>query len=92
MISRHPSRQVQITLDQFMPKPLTARMEKFMKLCDFYMAMQGKNPDCPYSIYNFIQDNKLPNDVKLFKYLPLRSIAAYYGKWEGLSGERKINE
>ena len=85
MISRHPSRQVQITLDQFMPKPLTARMEKFMKLCDFYMAMQGKNPDCPYSIYNFIQDNKLPNDVKLFKYLPLRSIAAYYGRWKAMS-------
>ena len=85
MISSELSRQLQVTLDRFMPKPLTAKMEKFMKLCDSYMSMQGKSPDCPYSVDNFIQDNKLPNDVKLFKYLPLRSIAAYYGRWKAMS-------
>ena len=75
----------QVTLDQFISKPLSSRMERFVKLCIFYKANTGKDPDCPYSLYNFVQDNKLPGDVKQFKFFTLRSMAAYYGRWENLS-------
>ena len=86
MISGHTVDRVQVTLDHFLPKPLNARVEKFLKLCDFYESRTGNKPDCPYSIYNFIQDNRLPNDIKSLKYVSLRGIAAYYGKWKAING------
>lgn len=89
MISHMSTKHVQATLDQFISKPLTSKMERFIKLCEFYKANTGKEPDCPHSVYNFVQDNKLPGDVKQFKFFTLRSIAAYYGKWENISGDGK---
>jgi hypothetical protein len=92
LISKRSSKDEQVTLDQFIPKPLTFRTEKFIRLCDFYTSINGEHPSCPYDIYNFVQEHKLPNDIKLFKFLPLRSIASYYWKWGSIEGERGKND
>ena len=92
MISKQPGKHGQITLDQFLPKPLTIRTEKFIKLCDLYIQVNKEYPESPSDVYDFIQDHKLPNDIKMFKFLPLRSISTYYWKWGNIQGDKARNE
>ena len=45
-----------ITLDDFIPRPLTRRTEKFTKLCEFYIRTRGKPPESGYQVFEFIHD------------------------------------
>ena len=71
-----------ITLDDFIPRPLTKRTERFLKLCDFYHTVMGKYPDSPYAVYDFIHENKLPYDLRHFKLIDIDQVITYYWKWK----------
>ena len=70
-----------ITLDDYFPRPLTRRTEKFMKLCDFYVSITGKDPESGYQVYEFIHEHTLPFDLRHFKLLSEEQISTSYWKW-----------
>lgn len=76
--------ETQLSLDRYIPKPVTERMACFVKLCNLYEKNQGIIPTSPYEIYNFIQDNRLTRELSVFKYDTLRSIALYFSKYKSL--------
>ncbi len=79
------------TLDDFIPRPLTKRTERFMKLCDFYCAVMGKPPDSPYVVYEFVHDHKLPFELRHFKLVNIESIITYYWKWSRITKLARVS-
>jgi hypothetical protein len=80
-----------ITLDDFIPRPLTKRTEKFLKLCDFYHSVMGKYPESPYLVYDFIHENKLPYDLRHFKLIDIDQVITYYWKWSRIAKLARVS-
>ncbi|EQB72687.1 MAG: hypothetical protein AMDU1_APLC00005G0066 [Thermoplasmatales archaeon A-plasma] len=78
------------TLDDFIPKPLTRRTEKFTKLCEFYIKTRGKAPESGYQVFDFIHEHKLPFDLKHFKLLSQEQILSVFWKWQRIMGIQKV--
>jgi hypothetical protein len=79
-----------VTLDSFMPKPLTRRTEKFMQLCDFYVSITGKDPESGYQVYDFIHEHTLPFDLRHFKLLSQGQILSVFWKWQRIMGIARV--
>ena len=75
-----------ITLDDFIHRPLTRRTEKFLKLCEFYRDIRGRYPESAYQVYDFIQDNKLPFELRSLKLLGYPQIISAFWKWTRITG------
>ncbi len=75
-----------VTLDSFMPKPLTRRTERFMQLCEFYVSITGKDPESGYQVYDFIHEHTLPFDLRHFKLLSQGQILSVFWKWQRITG------
>ena len=75
-----------ITLDDFIPKPLTGRTEKFMQLCDIYRNATGEYPDSSYTMFEFIHDHTLPYELRHFKLLSENQVITVFWKWERIMG------
>ena len=52
---------VTASLDDFAPRPLTWRTEKFMQLCDFCRNATGKYPDPSYTMFEVIMTTRYPS-------------------------------
>ena len=70
-----------ITLDDYLPRPLTRRTERFMQLCEFYISITGKVPESGHQVYDFIHEHTLPFDLRHFKLLSEEQISTAYWKW-----------
>lgn len=79
-----------LTLDDFVPKPLSKRTEKFLQLCDFYVGITGKHPESGYQVFDFIHEHKLPFDLKHFKLLSQEQILSVFWKWQRIMGIQKV--
>lgn len=79
-----------LTLDDFVPKPLSKRTEKFLQLCDFYVSITGKHPESGYQVFDFIHEHKLPFDLKHFKLLSDEQIISVFWKWQRIMGIQKV--
>ena len=75
-----------ITLDDFIQRPLTRRTEKFLKLCEFYRDIRGRYPESAYQAYDFIQDNRLPFELRSLKLLGQPQIISAFWKWTKITG------
>jgi hypothetical protein len=75
-----------LTLDNFIQKPLTKRTEKFMKLCDFYISIVGRDPESGFQVFDFIHEHTLPFELRHFKLMSEGQILAAYWKWQRIMG------
>lgn len=75
-----------MSLDDFIPRPLTKRTERFIQLCELYRSTKGKEPDSPYLVYDFIHDTVLPFDLRHFKLLSQDQILSVFWKWQRITG------
>ena len=80
-----------LTLDDFIPKPLTGRTEKFMKLCDFYISITGKDPESGFQVFDFIHEHTMPFDLRHFKMLSEGQILSAFWKWQRIMGIQKVH-
>ena len=78
-----------VTLDRFMPKPLTRRTERFMQLCEFYVSITGRGPESGYQVYDFIHEHTLPFELRHFKLLSQGQILSVFWKWQRIMGVPK---
>ncbi|MCL4479978.1 MAG: hypothetical protein M1113_00615 [Candidatus Thermoplasmatota archaeon] len=79
-----------VTLDSFMPKPLTRRTERFMQFCEFYRSTKGKYPESPLLVYDFIHDTVLHFDLRHFKLLSQGRILSVFWKWQRIMGMARV--
>ena len=79
-----------ITLDDFIPKPLTGRTEKFMQLCDFYRNATGKYSHSSYTMFEVIHDHSLSFGLRHFKLLSENQVITVFWKWERIMGIPKV--
>ena len=75
-----------VTLNDFIHRPLTRRTEKFLKLCEFYRDIRGRYPESAYQVYDFIQDNRLPFELRSLKLLGQPQIISAFWKWTKITG------
>ena len=52
---------VTATLDDFAPRPLIRRTEKFMQLCDFYRNATEKYSHSSYTMFEVIMTTRCPS-------------------------------
>ena len=78
-----------ITLDDFAPRPLIRRTERFMQLCEYYVSITGKDPESGYQVYDFIHEHTLPFDLRHFKLLSQGQILSVFWKWQRIMGVPK---
>ena len=79
------------TLDDFIPKPLTRRTEKFTKLCEFYIKTRGKPPESGYQVFEFVHDCRLPFELRHFKLFSENQIISYFWKWQRITKQPNGN-
>ena len=77
---------VTATLDDFAPRPLIRRTEKFMQLCDFYRNATGKYSHSSYTMFEVIHDHSLSFGLRHFKLFSENRVITVFWKWERITG------